>query len=112
MVDVSKGVAFGQRLLFCRSEREGENMAEPGALDYFYGAEAERYTFYRISKMLFTAPGFRRIIADAKILFKWYGRIRHAPYEQTRKIKENRDFTIFWFHREPPVCFGHQTGLS
>lgn len=70
MVDVSKGVAFGQRLLFCRYERKGgENMAEPGALDYFYGTEAEQYTFYRIPKVLFTDPGFRRITADAKILY-------------------------------------------
>ena len=44
-------------------------MAEPGALDYFYGTEAEQYTFYRIPKVLFTAPGFRRITADAKILY-------------------------------------------
>ena len=27
-------------------------MAEPGALDYFYGAEAEQYTFYRIPKVM------------------------------------------------------------
>ena len=40
-------------------------MAEPGALDYFYGTEAEQYTFYRIPKVLFTDPGFRRITADA-----------------------------------------------
>lgn len=25
-------------------------MAEPGALEYFYGTEAEQYTFYRIPK--------------------------------------------------------------
>lgn len=35
-------------------------MAEPGALDYFYGTEAERYTFYRIPKVLFTDPGFKQ----------------------------------------------------
>ena len=70
MVNVSKGVAFGQRLLFCRSKRKGgENMAEPGASDYFYGTDAEQYTFYRIPKVLFTAPGFRRITADEKILY-------------------------------------------
>ena len=44
-------------------------MAEPGALDYFYGTEAEQYTFYRIPKVLFTDPGFRRMTADAKILY-------------------------------------------
>ena len=35
----------------------------------FYGTEAEQYTFYRIPKVLFTDPGFRRITADAKILY-------------------------------------------
>ena len=40
-------------------------MAEPGALDYFYGTEAEQYTFYQIPKVLFTDPGFRRMTADA-----------------------------------------------
>ena len=38
-------------------------------LDYFYGDEAEQYTFYRIPKVLFTAPGYRRISSDAKILY-------------------------------------------
>ena len=37
--------------------------------DYFHGMEAEQYTFYRIPKVLFTDPGFRRITADAKILY-------------------------------------------
>ena len=40
--------------------KRGESMAEPGALDYFYGTEAERYTFYRIPKVLFTDPGFKQ----------------------------------------------------
>ena len=34
-------------------------MAEPGALEYFYGTEAEQYTFYRIPKVLFTVPSFK-----------------------------------------------------
>ena len=38
-------------------------------LDYFYGDEAEQYTFYRIPKVLFTDPGYRRISSDAKILY-------------------------------------------
>ena len=47
----------------------GENMAEPGALEYFYGTEAEQYTFYRIPKVLFTDPGFKQTTGDAKILY-------------------------------------------
>ena len=44
-------------------------MAEPGALKYFYGTEAEQYTFYRIPKVLFTDPGFKQTTGDAKILY-------------------------------------------
>lgn len=44
-------------------------MAEPGALEYFYGTEAEQYTFYRIPKVLFTDPGFKQTTGDAKILY-------------------------------------------
>ena len=38
-------------------------------LDYFYGEEAEQYTFYRIPKILFTDPDYRKISSDAKILY-------------------------------------------
>ena len=44
-------------------------MAGAGALDYYYGVESEQYTFYRIPKVLFTAPGFRQTSSDAKILY-------------------------------------------
>ena len=44
-------------------------MPEPAMLDYFYGDEAEQYTFYRIPKVLFTDPSYRRISSDAKILY-------------------------------------------
>ena len=44
-------------------------MAVLGALEYFYGAEAEQYTFYRIPKVLFTDPGFKQTTGDAKILY-------------------------------------------
>ena len=44
-------------------------MAGAGALDYYYGVEAEQYTFYRIPKVLFTTPGFRQTSSDAKILY-------------------------------------------
>ena len=36
---------------------------------YFYGEEAEQYTFYRIPKALFTNPTYRRLSSDAKILY-------------------------------------------
>lgn len=36
---------------------------------YFYGNEAEAYTFYRIPKLLITDPAFKNLTSDAKILY-------------------------------------------
>ena len=37
--------------------------------DYYYGAEAEQFTFYRIPKVLFEADGVKDISTDAKLLY-------------------------------------------
>ena len=37
--------------------------------DYFYGAEAEQFFFYRIPKVLFTEERFSSISAEAKVLY-------------------------------------------
>ena len=37
--------------------------------DYYYGAEAEQFAFYRIPRVLMTAPHFKRLSSDAKILY-------------------------------------------
>lgn len=38
-------------------------------LDYFYGAQADQFSFYRIPKALFTEEQFKAISAEAKILY-------------------------------------------
>jgi len=38
-------------------------------LDYFYGGQAEQFSFYRIPKALFTDERFRSISAEAKVLY-------------------------------------------
>lgn len=38
-------------------------------LDYFYGQEADQFTFYRIPKVLFTDERFRPLSAEAKLLY-------------------------------------------
>ena len=43
-------------------------MKEP-ILDYFYGSEAEQFSFYRIPKVLFTDERFRHISTEAKVLY-------------------------------------------
>ena len=37
--------------------------------EYFYGAQAEQFSFYRIPKPLFTEPNFRELSTDAKVLY-------------------------------------------
>lgn len=37
--------------------------------EYFYGAQAEQFSFYRIPKALFTEPKFRELSTDAKVLY-------------------------------------------
>ncbi len=38
-------------------------------LDYFYGNQAEQFSFYRIPKVLFTDTRYKNITAEAKILY-------------------------------------------
>lgn len=37
--------------------------------DYFYGAQAEQFFFYRVPKVLFTKEQFKQLSAEAKILY-------------------------------------------
>ena len=37
--------------------------------DYYYGIEAEQYSFYRVPKVMFTAECFKPLSCEAKILY-------------------------------------------
>ncbi len=37
--------------------------------DYFYGNEAEQFSFYRIPKLLITSPAFKKVSDSAKLLY-------------------------------------------
>lgn len=37
--------------------------------NYFYGSEAEQYTFYRIPKILFKDKMFKDVSAEAKVFY-------------------------------------------
>ena len=41
----------------------------PLNLDYYYGNEAEQYSFYRIPKVLFTDVRFKAVSVEAKVLY-------------------------------------------
>ena len=36
---------------------------------YFYGREADQYSFYKIPKLLFTEEYFKKISVEAKVLY-------------------------------------------
>ena len=38
-------------------------------LSYFYGKEADQFSFYKIPKLLFTEEYFKKISVEAKVLF-------------------------------------------
>ena len=39
------------------------------SFEYYYGKEAEQYSFYRIPKALFTDTRFARLSVEAKVLY-------------------------------------------
>ena len=44
---------------------------------YFYGTEADQFSFYRIPKALFTNDCFKDLSSDAKILYGLMKKIGH-----------------------------------
>ncbi len=44
-------------------------MNQTATFDYFYGMQAEAYTFFRIPKVLFTDPYFKKLSCEAKVLY-------------------------------------------
>ena len=44
-------------------------MSTKMTFNYFYGGEADQYSFYRIPKLLFTHEYFKNLSSDAKILY-------------------------------------------
>ena len=88
-------------------------MPDPAMLDYFYGDEAEQYTFYRIPKVLFTDPGYRRISSDAKIL---YGLMLDRMGLSVRNgWLDGRNRVFIYFTLEDALeylCCGHTKAVS
>ena len=44
-------------------------MEDRMSLSYFYGKEADQYTFYKIPKMLFTDERYKKVSVEAKVLY-------------------------------------------
>ena len=55
------------RLRFRR--RKGRDMVQDVSFDYYYGLQAESYSFYRIPKVLMTDPFYKKLSAESKIVY-------------------------------------------
>ena len=44
-------------------------MSEILQLDYYYGIEAEQFSFYRVPRLLIKDERFKKLSSDAKLLY-------------------------------------------
>lgn len=63
--------------------------------DYFYGAESEQFSFYRIPKVLFTEERFKSVSAEAKVLYSFLLDRMSLSAKNGWQDKENRVYIIF-----------------
>ena len=70
-------------------------MSEKVELDYFYGVQAEQFTFYRIPKILVTDSRFKGVSSDAKILYGVLLDRMSLSMKSGWLDKQNRVFIIF-----------------
>lgn len=63
--------------------------------DYFYGAESEQFSFYRIPKVLFTEERFKSVSAEAKVLYGLLLDRMSLSAKNGWQDKENRVYIIF-----------------
>lgn len=88
-------------------------MAGPAALDYYYGQEAEQYSFYRIPKALFTDERFRRISAEAKVLYGLLLDRMSLSVKNGWMDAENRVFIYFTLEDALELlCCGHTKAVA
>lgn len=73
--------------------------------DYFYGQQAELFSFYRVPKVLFTDEKFSNISSDAKLLYGimldrmnlsaktdgWMNLVGSTSYSRLKKLKAHLD---------------------
>lgn len=44
-------------------------MSQTVLFDYFYGGQSDAFSYYRIPRLLITAPQFKGLSTDAKLLY-------------------------------------------
>lgn len=51
------------------SEQEAERLGKEEVFDYYYGTEAEQFSFFRIPRVLIQDSRFKQVSTDAKLLY-------------------------------------------
>ena len=95
-------------LVFIRYIR---SMIQPQEHDYYYGSEAEQYTFYRFPKALFSNDRYKAMSDSAKILYGLMLDRMGLSLKNGWLDKENRVFIYFTLEdlQEYMNC-GHNKG--
>ena len=82
-------------------------------LDYYYGTEAEQYSFYRVPKALLTDPRYKGVSIEAKVL---YGLLLDRMSLSVRNgwmDKDRRVYIYFTFEQSAPLeMSGQDSGFS
>jgi len=88
-------------------------MIQPQEHDYYYGSEAEQYTFYRFPKALFSNDRYKSMTDSAKILYGLMLDRMGLSLKNGWLDKENRVFIYFTLEdlQEYMNC-GHNKGVK
>ncbi len=70
-------------------------MEEKIRFEYFYGMQAEQYSFYRIPKVLFTSRYFHALSCEAKVLYGLMLDRMHLSAKNKWFDNENKVYIIF-----------------
>ena len=81
-------------------------------LDYYYGDQAEQFSFYRIPKVLFTDSRFKDISAEAKILYGLLLDRMSVSAKNGWLDEQGRVFIIFTMVDNKTVSFNPAVELS
>lgn len=76
-------------------------MLEVSISDYFYGDEAEQFIYFRIPRQLITAPKFKGISTDSKLL---YGMLLDRMSLSVKNRWHDNDGRVFIYYTVEEIC--------
>jgi hypothetical protein len=93
--------------------KEEAAMKNLSAYDYYYGGEAEQYSFYRIPKTLFTDVNFKSLSCEAKVLYGLMLDRLSLSMKNGWVDGQNRVYIYFTLEDvQACMCCGHDKGVK